>query len=1102
MYRLGTVAAISQGEFSVSRVPLIGAFRQSTGFLRAVTGVILFFFLWLNIHPALAAAKDLAQAPAGVPSPSGRGQGEGAPSEDERLNSALKQVAVTLADLDKTLSAKTPDLKALTAKKDQLNFLRAALAEANQEVMAGFARDLAHIEKHKLPDVIKQRHAKAAGDYQARHKQMLGHLDALAALNEPVGLKGKVKEAKAWLDQETADKTPKTFDPNNLPFQVGKPLARKPKLTANELQQLLNPNLKPPKASLEPTRIEARKTEATPAELAQLASVTSLEQYWSLVNLASPSRGDVAAIAAGEGDSSFSVIPAQVGIQSSFSPEEPVFVASTGTMTSLLAASALTPPGPEFLAPTDDVQITQAIRDLAAQLHNHPVEIYNWVHNNIDFIPTYGSVQGSALTLDKKAGNAFDIASLLIALYRAAGTPARYAYGTVQIPAPDLMNWAGGFTVADAAQTFISTGGIPNAGLTSGGQTVAIRMEHVWVEAFVDFYPSQGARNIKPDRWVPVDASFKQYAYTDGLNLQSGVPFNAEDFLTAAQDGATVNEAEGWVQNLNQTNIQTRLTDYQQQLQTYIEQQNPDATVGEVLGGKTIVPETDPLLADTLPYKLIAKGGVYADLPQALRHQFRYSLFAGPRERTLEDPIFSYQTGTPNLAGKKVTLSFVPSSDHDRETIESYLPQPHEDGSPIQPEEFPSSLPAYSIYVTPELRIEGQVVARGGSFTLGQELLGEGAFTQLYNLNDWDITTEAHVSGQASALGISLQGISTSQLTTLKDRLESTKTKLEANNVTGLTGEHLSGDLLTATVWSYFATVESFGRIAQRQTMVDSPGLAYGFFHAQVRPELRYGLVWRAHFPGVLMDIGHLRRVAANKAGNTTDWVNYNRLRGQHFSAMEHAVPERFFDVPNDNQTPQGVSAVKALAVAASQGQKIYTLDYRNQSQLANLQHSAGVMDNVRAAIATGMEVTIHERPISFAGFNGAGYTIIDPQTGAGAYLIEGGANGGLLSSPIVHALVILGLGTSFGTAISLVLAGAALVYIIPALTALAFVVSTVVALSGPLDEVASDILLARMVPALGFLLLLELGVAAAAAPLIFSLISLHFLMLYIATQL
>jgi hypothetical protein len=52
--------------------------------------------------------------------------------------------------------------------------------------------------------------------------------------------------------------------------------------------------------------------------------------------------------------------------------------------------------------------------------------------------------------------------------------------------------------------------------------------------------------------------------------------------------------------------------------------------------------------------------------------------------------------------------------------------------------------------------------------------------------------------------------------------------------------------------------------------------------------------------------------------------------------------------------------------------------------------------------VASGKEVTIHEAPISAHGFTGSGFTAIDPQTGAGAYLIEGGARGGLLDPDYV----------------------------------------------------------------------------------------------------
>lgn len=55
-------------------------------------------------------------------------------------------------------------------------------------------------------------------------------------------------------------------------------------------------------------------------------------------------------------------------------------------------------------------QLAAEIQALAASLNNNPVQIYNWVHDNIEFVPTYGSIQGAQMTLQTKRGNAFDTA--------------------------------------------------------------------------------------------------------------------------------------------------------------------------------------------------------------------------------------------------------------------------------------------------------------------------------------------------------------------------------------------------------------------------------------------------------------------------------------------------------------------------------------------------------------------------------------------------------------------------------------------------------------------------------------------------------------------
>lgn len=115
---------------------------------------------------------------------------------------------------------------------------------------------------------------------------------------------------------------------------------------------------------------------------------------------------------------------------------KPILVASNGSLKGLLSPTSelLTPnhleisqasnlPTPEDLAETIEVQFTPEIIAKARELGNNHVKIYNWVRNNIEFVPTYGSIHGAHMTLLTKQGNAFDTASLLIALLRASNIP-------------------------------------------------------------------------------------------------------------------------------------------------------------------------------------------------------------------------------------------------------------------------------------------------------------------------------------------------------------------------------------------------------------------------------------------------------------------------------------------------------------------------------------------------------------------------------------------------------------------------------------------------------------------------------------------------------
>lgn len=135
-------------------------------------------------------------------------------------------------------------------------------------------------------------------------------------------------------------------------------------------------------------------------------------------------------------------------------------------------------------------------------------------------------------------------------------------------------------------------------------------------------------------------------------------------------------------------------------------------------------------------------------------------------------------------------------------------------------------------------------------------------------------------------------------------------------------------------------------------------------------------------------------------------------------SAYEHLVPEKLF---TDTQHPgEAVSAVKALAIANAQGQKIYRITMANiNAVLPQLAIDQDVKSEIQNAVAVGKEATVSQSNITVSGWTGVGYIIEDPATGSAAYKISGGANGGAL---------ILGLLALFAIIVGIYIASVAII--------------------------------------------------------------------------
>ncbi len=631
------------------------------------------------------------------------------------------------------------------------------------------------------------------------------------------------------------------------------------------------------------------------------------------------------------------------------------------------------------------------VRQLLNDVGTDPLALYQRVKNTVRYVPSYGLMQGADYTLESEQGNAFDIASALISVYREAGIPARYRYGTVALPADAVQNWMGGVTNLDAATNIMSQGGIPQQKFSYGGAAEEVEFEHVWVEAWIN------------GEWLALDPSFKQHTFEEGMDIETAVPLDAEDFLSDLKSFGTVNEAEGWVQGLDAGMVQSRLEEYRNQVETYIVSQDSNATLGEILGTQRIIADETTYIEDVaLPYDRIRASAVIPNLPESLYYRFRLQVgtttggsFGMPVQWS--GVAAELNELTPELVGKSMAISFRPATEADQQTLESYLPK-----NPQSMEDLPSQLPANTIRMVGELTVDGEVVATTPTVTLGQSLMTRLGYDSPQH--GWRYSENNLVAGQYQAVGIDMQGISPNQLKALQQKLEQVKDRLDAEDFEGLTKHDLVGGILQAGIQGYLAETYAMDKIAASAgDIVYHRSPSYGTFSTQMNVSYMFGMPRNVFFSGVVMDVDSMASNTESVDNCYEDWVAFNRSSGMRSSAYEHLIPERLFST--EEEPAEGVSTAKALTLAMAQGQKIYTLTQENASSLSLINIDPEARSEIRSALQRGFEVTVHDQPINVNGWEGSGYSIIDPEHGVGAYKISGGASGGVL--PFLTTLVI-----------------------------------------------------------------------------------------------
>ncbi len=349
----------------------------------------------------------------------------------------------------------------------------------------------------------------------------------------------------------------------------------------------------------------------------------------------------------------------------------------------------------------------------------------------------------------------------------------------------------------------------------------------------------------------------------------------------------------------------------------------------------------------------------------------------------------------PELAGKKITLSYSPETPQDEAVINSYLPKPHADGTPIQPNELPGLLAAYLINLKPELRIDGAVAATGTAVGMGNKETFTMTFTGPKTSSD--MITNTIEAGEYLGIGLDLGRISAEQMTALKTKLEATKAKLEAQDFTNMTKDDILGDLLYTTALSYHAELEGLNYVMAREMGVVAIILpSETIFSYELKSNYTFGIPISVDSGGLAMDADRLITLTKALDGDIENPKQFLLASGMNGSILEHQVPEQLFST--EENSAQGISAVKALQIANSQGIPIYTINQTNiDTILPQLQVDGGTISDIQNAVNAGKIVTVSKTDITYNGWTGCGYIIIDPSTGEGAYMISGGMNGAII---------------------------------------------------------------------------------------------------------
>lgn len=621
----------------------------------------------------------------------------------------------------------------------------------------------------------------------------------------------------------------------------------------------------------------------------------------------------------------------------------------------------------------------------------NPIEIYNFIKNEIDYEPYVGLRKGIGGVISEMAGNDTDQAALLTYLLRKNGYATKYVKGNVFISI-DKVKGLFGVDNDEAAANILASMGNKVSLVQSGSAYVGVIAEHTWVEVYVPYEYYRGLEETKGQpMWIPLDPSFKQYEKIETVDLKELFGVDDDQLEEYEYYDASYSESGNWVTNITNDYYESFVDDIGDNAEEYINHYNeehPDnpLTTEQIIGGKKIIKEELELLPNVLPYEVRSVISESSNLSDDNFENISF-IMQGSSAFSLDydtTESFNVNFNTYELYGKRITIEWTGATDEDNEIINEY-------GGII-------NTPVYLIDVCPNLIVDGEVVATGNPVNAGYR---QNFVMELNHIGlDKKIVDNLITVGGVYSVTLDYGNFSADSLNKISDEMNLLKDSLdEEMTEKDLYNDEVLGKVLSAMGCLYFAQLDIFDNYTANHTgVLRNRVLSEGI--TGYEPNVSYVFMTPVEYNDgrFYIDVDYNALSVVSESNTKENVIAYNIQSGLYSSLMESTIIEELFEIP-------AVSTTKLLCEANERGIPIYSICSENIEDIDELNVSDSVRNDVRNAVNEGKIVYIPRDSFNYYNWYGSGYMILDMENGTAAYMISGGISGGSTALDVAVAI-------------------------------------------------------------------------------------------------